>query len=213
MPALTIVMGILVVILIGLGIAWRQASRHDQIPCPTSLAWMVDNPLAGIVSGTQTTLDRIGIEPGMRLLDVGCGPGRLSIPAAGRVGPGGTVMAFDVQEGMIALLKNKAAQKGITNIETRLGDIAADQSLPADHFDRAWMVTVLGEVPDQAGALRTLLRVIRPGGTLTIVETVRDPHFQRRAGVETLCREAGFVPGRFWGPAWDYTWNFIKPGA
>jgi SAM-dependent methyltransferase len=212
MPVVYILIG-LVVVVIGVSLVWRRASRNDQIPCPTSFAWLVDSPLADLVSGTQTTLDRIGIEPGMRLLDVGCGPGRLSIPAAGRVGPDGMVTAFDVQPGMIALLEKKAAQKGIGNITTRLGDIAAERDLPPDHFDRAWLVTVLGEIPDREAALRTLLRAIRPGGTLTIVETIRDPHFQRRETVERLCREAGFVPGQVWGSGWDYTQNFSKPGA
>lgn len=212
MPALYILIGVFVVV-VGASLLWRQASRRDQIPCPTSFAWLVDSPLADIISGTQTTLDRIGIEPGMRLLDVGCGPGRLSIPAAGRAGPEGMVTAFDVQPGMIALLEKKAAQKGITNITPRLGDIASERDLPPDHFDRAWLVTVLGEIPDREAALRAVYRVIKPGGRLTIIETFRDPHFQRRETVLSLCREAGFVEGPFWGSGWDYTQNFEKPGV
>jgi len=46
------------------------------------------------------SLDRLGLSPGMRVIDVGCGPGRLTIPVARAVEPDGEALALDIQEGM-----------------------------------------------------------------------------------------------------------------
>ncbi|HVO44185.1 MAG TPA: methyltransferase domain-containing protein [Aggregatilineales bacterium] len=213
MPLLYATLG-LVTLLVAGSLWWRSASRHRQLPCPSFLAWLLlDNRLADIVGSTQTTLDRIGPEPGERLLDVGCGTGRLSRRAAQRVGPTGTVVAFDIQRGMLAGLEGRAARMGVTNIVTWLGDIASDQTLPSNSFDRAWLVTVLGELPDREAALGNLFRVIKPGGTLSITETMRDPHYQRRRTVLQLSSEAGFVATQYWGSPWEFTQNFMKPPA
>ncbi len=183
-----------------------------RLPCPSWAAWVLDNPLTEALAGTQTTLDRIGLRPGERGLDVGSGPGRLTIPAARRVGPSGAVVALDVQPGLLARLQRRAALAGVTAaISPRLGDIATDVGLPPDSFDRAWLVSVLGEIPDRRTALRNLYRVLKSGGTLSITEILGDPHYQRRAVVVRLCAKAGFEPTQRWGTALAYTQNFIKP--
>jgi len=53
----------------------RWASCHRQLLCPAWLARLLDNPWVDTISGTQTALDRIGVQPGERGLDVGSGPG------------------------------------------------------------------------------------------------------------------------------------------
>ena len=195
----------------GVALGWRWASRHRSLPCPTWAAWLLDNPFTETIAGTETTLDRIGLRPGQRGLDVGCGPGRLSIPAARRAGPEGAILAYDVQPGMLDLVRRRVAEARLTNVETRLGDIATDAGLGAASFDRAWLVTVLGEIPDRAAALRNLYRVLKPGGTLSITEIVGDPHYQRRSAVISLCQEAGFQPANYWGTALAFTQNVVKP--
>jgi ubiquinone/menaquinone biosynthesis C-methylase UbiE len=204
--------GLLVLLtgLIGAGLWWRWASRRRQLPCPSWLAWLLDNPLTEAVAGTRTTLDRIGLQPGEHVLDVGSGPGRLSIPAAQRVGPGGRVVALDVQPQMLARLQKRMAAEGVTNVVPRFVDIVSDQSLQADSFDRAWLVTVLGEIPDRRAALRNLHRVLKPDGTLSITEIFPDPHYQSRRSVLRLCREAGFEPTQYWGTSLAFTQNFAK---
>jgi ubiquinone/menaquinone biosynthesis C-methylase UbiE len=196
--------------LIGVGLWWRRAGRRRQLPCPYWLAWLLDNPLTEAVAGTQVTLDRIGLQPGEHGLDVGSGPGRLSIPAAQRVGPNGRVVALDVQPQMLARLRKRAAAAGVTNVAARLGDITGDSSLPTGSFDRAWLVTVLGEIPDRQAALRNVYRVLKPGGVLSITEIFPDPHYQSRTEVLRLGQEAGFEPTRYWGTPLAFTQNFVK---
>jgi ubiquinone/menaquinone biosynthesis C-methylase UbiE len=203
----------LIAALVGAGLWWRYAARRRQLPCPSWLAWLLENPFTDSVAGTQTTLDRIGLRPGERGLDVGSGPGRLSLPAARRVGPTGHIVALDIQPEMLARLRRRADQAGLTNLVAQQGDIADRNSLPSEDFDRAWLVTVLGEIPDQAAALRNLYRVLKPGGTLSITEIFPDPHYQSRTTVLRLGREAGFVPTQYWGTPLAFTQNFVKPSA
>jgi SAM-dependent methyltransferase len=110
-------------LLIGAAIGWRWASRQRQLPCPSWLAWLLDNPLTEAIAGSQTTLNRIGLQPGEYVLDVGSGPGRLAIPAARRVGPNGRVVAIDVQPDMLARPQERTTAAGVTNV--------SPQSLPS----------------------------------------------------------------------------------
>ncbi|MCL4294449.1 MAG: methyltransferase domain-containing protein [Anaerolineae bacterium] len=200
----------LIITLIIASLWWRWASRRQQLPCPAWLAWFLDNPVIEVIAGTQATLDRIGLRSGEYGLDVGCGPGRLSIPAARRVGPAGTVVALDIQPEMLAHLHRKIEQAGITNIVTHLSDITTDDNLLPNSFDRAWLVTVLGEIPDRLAALQNLYRILKPGGTLSITEILGDPHYQTRSTVLGLGKTAGFEPAQYWGTFLAFTQNFTK---
>jgi ubiquinone/menaquinone biosynthesis C-methylase UbiE len=102
------------------------------------------------------------------------------------------------------------ANTKITNITLELGDITTEQVLPVSSFDRAWLVTVLGEIPDRTAALANLFRVLKPGGTLSITEIFVDPHYQHRSLVIRLARMAGFEPTEYWGSWLAFTQNFIK---
>jgi SAM-dependent methyltransferase len=199
-----------IVILVTLSFWWRWASRRRQLPCPTWLAWFLDTPLLETITDTQATLDRIGLREGDSALDVGCGPGRLTIPAADRVGPTGIIVALDIQPEMLTRLQRQITQDGITNIIVQLGDISSDDSLPPNNFDCAWLVTVLGEIPDRLAALQNLYRVLKPGGTLSITEILGDPHYQTRRTVLRLGQEAGFEPTQHWKTLLTFTQNFTR---
>ena len=187
-----------------------KSTRHYRSPCPSQLAWLLDNPLTNLAAGPAATLDRIGLRSGEHGLDVGCGPGRLALPAAKRVGPSGTITAVDLQPAMLARLRRRMDAAGISNINPRLEDISGDPDLPPGHFDRAWLVTVLGEIPDRAAALSNIHRLLKPGGTLSITEIFPDPHYQRRKTVLDLAQTAGFEPAAHWGAWYTYTQNFIR---
>lgn len=83
-------------------IVWRLGSRGYSIPCPVWLRWMVelDNPFAK-TNRAAVIVGHLDLRPGMKVVDVGCGPGRLTIPLARRVGFGGEVVAMDIQAGML----------------------------------------------------------------------------------------------------------------
>ncbi|MEW6406956.1 MAG: hypothetical protein AB1649_34700, partial [Chloroflexota bacterium] len=63
--------------LVGVSLIWRWTSRKRSLPCPTWLANLLDSSWSDWLLGTQTTLDRIGLKPDQKVLEVGPGPGRL----------------------------------------------------------------------------------------------------------------------------------------
>jgi len=71
-----------------------------------------------------------------RVLDVGCGPGRVAIPIARKVGPDGEVLAVDIQAGMLRRAQEKARAAKLTNIRF-LEAAVGEGKFPRDRFDRA----------------------------------------------------------------------------
>jgi SAM-dependent methyltransferase len=190
---------------------WRRESKRRNLPTPFWLGWLFDNQVFERVAGTEANLDRIGVQPGERVLDVGSGPGRLAIPAARRVGSQGSVVALDLQQGMLDRLESRVQLTDLKNIELRLGDITKQGSLTDGEFDRAYLVTVMGEIPASQEALQILYQALKPGGVLSITEMLPDPHYQRRDVVLSQAWEAGFEPSEYWGWVGGYTQNFTKP--
>jgi ubiquinone/menaquinone biosynthesis C-methylase UbiE len=190
--------------------AWRWASRRWSLPCPSLFAWMFEGSLVDRLSGTQLTLDRLRLQPGQTILEVGPGPGRLLIPASFRILPGGRAIGIDVQHKRIERLKSRASAAGAANLTPLVGDAAA-LKLERDTVDLVYLCTVLGEVPDRARALAEAFRVLKPGGAISITEIKGDPHYQSRAKVDQLARAAGFEPVVVEGGFWMYTATFRKP--
>ncbi|MDX2136468.1 MAG: class I SAM-dependent methyltransferase [Chloroflexota bacterium] len=201
--------GIFILLVVGVSLWWRRASRRRSLPCPTWLASGLESPVMDRVLGTRTTLDRIDLQPGQRGLEVGPGPGRLLIPAAKRVSPGGEVIGLDIQPGMVERLKARAAQAGVANLTAVEGD-ATQPHFPPGHFDVIWMCTVLGEIPDREAALRQCSTALKPGGRLSITEIFPDPHYQSDATVRRLAEGAGFSFREVQGPWYFFTANFVK---
>src|SRR4030095_4781380 len=69
-------------------ILWRLASPGRSVPCPAAFSWFValDNPFTK-TNRAATIVERLEVRPGMAVLDLGCGPGRLTIPIAREGGP------------------------------------------------------------------------------------------------------------------------------
>jgi ubiquinone/menaquinone biosynthesis C-methylase UbiE len=199
-------------VLIGTGFLWRYAARRRSIPCPPWLGCLLENTYMKTVAGSAMLIERAGLEPGMKVLDAGCGPGRLTLPAARRVGPTGRVVAIDIQAKMLRQLSQRVQQQGLTNIEPIHGGIGAGL-LARDAFDRAFLVTVLGEIPDREAALADIYQALKAGGWLSVTEVLPDPHYQRKAVVRRLAQGAGFVEREALGNQLAYTINFEKPMA
>jgi len=85
-------------------VGWLWASRVWSLPCPSLVKWALESLFYKRITGTEKTLERIGFRPGLRFLEIGPGPGRLFMPAARRVLPGGEVVSIDIQPGMVARL-------------------------------------------------------------------------------------------------------------
>ena len=192
-------------------LGWRWASRVWSLPCPTLLAWALDSRLYERITGTEVTLRRMGLRPGQRVLEVGPGTGRLLIPAAQRVLPGGEAVGIDIQPGMVERLRERARRAQVSNLTAILGD-ATHPIVSEESFDLAFLATTLGEIPDRAAVLAQCFRALKPGGVLSITEMFPDPHYQPRPTVKRLAEQAGFRLQSLQGGWWLLTANFVKPG-
>lgn len=95
-------------------VGWRWASRAWSLPCPSPVGWALESPFYGRITRSERTLNRIGLKPGRRVLEIGPGPGRLLIPAAQQVLPGGKVVGIDIQPRMVDRLSERAKAAKIT---------------------------------------------------------------------------------------------------
>ena len=152
------------VLLVILAIVWRFASNRETLPCPACLSWMVemDNPLFRNDSA-RNILQHLDLQPGMKVLDFGCGPGRLTVPIAQRIGPEGLVTAFDIQEKMLDRNRAKAKAADLANIQYVQGG-AGEGKLGSNAYDRALLVTVLGEIPNKDAAMKEIFDALKHGG-------------------------------------------------
>lgn len=210
-----VIFGIVITILASMilfFVGWRWASRVWSLPCPSLLGWALESAFYERITGTEKTLERMGLRPGQRVLEIGPGPGRLLIRAAQRVLPGGEVVGIDIQPGMVERLKERAKTAKITNLMALLGD-ATQPLVPEGSFDLAYLVTTLGEIPDRAAVLMQCFRALKPGGVLSVTELFPDPHYQSRSNVKRLAEQAGFRLQSLQGGWWLFTANFVKPGA
>jgi ubiquinone/menaquinone biosynthesis C-methylase UbiE len=169
----------------------------------------LDNPFTK-TNRASFIIKHLNLQRGMHVIDAGCGPGRLSIPVAKEVGSNGRVVAMDIQPGMLDRVRTKAAACGINNIEFIHAGLG-ENTLPAEYFDRALLITVLGEIPDRAAALREIFNALKPGGLLSVTEIIFDPHFQRRGKVAELASAAGFLEKAFFGNNIAYILHLEKP--
>ncbi|HET7428071.1 MAG TPA: methyltransferase domain-containing protein [Gaiellales bacterium] len=105
------------------------------------------------------------LRPGEHVLDVGCGRGAVTFPAAEAVGVGGFVEAIDIAPGMVERLRVDAEQRGVGNVAIRVGDAEAP-GVEEGSFDAVLASLVLFFLPDLDAALRAYRSALRSGGRL-----------------------------------------------
>jgi ubiquinone/menaquinone biosynthesis C-methylase UbiE len=184
--------------------------RKQAFPCPSWLTFLLENPYMNSVSGSSILIDRIDLKEGMRVLDVGCGPGRLTIPFAKHVGSNGEIVVLDIQQKMLQKLQQRLKDNNLSNVRLLLGGAGQGKIQEENFFDRAILVTVLGEIPDKKSALEEIFNALKHGGILSITEVFPDPDFQRQNTVIRLANTAGFTLDKKYGNIFAFTMNFIK---
>jgi ubiquinone/menaquinone biosynthesis C-methylase UbiE len=175
--------------------------RANPSACPYGQRFWVEAPHPFI---TRARLcDALAPSPGESILEVGPGTGYYTLDVAEWISPGGTLHVFDLQQEMLDHTLRRSGERGIANVVPRRGDA---RSLPYEDasLDGAYLVAVLGEIPDQNAALAELRRVLKPDGRLVVGELFGDPHMVRLGALERSAASAGLRLERRVGPRFGY---------
>jgi len=159
----------------------------DRAPYPYAQKWLLDVPLPLLTPHRLTELLRPG--DGERMLEIGPGTGLQALHVAPRLGPDGELAVVDVQRQMLDHVTARAAERSIGNITPYRAD-ARELPFADGQFDAAYLVTVLGEIPDAPAALRELRRVLKPDGRLAVGEFA-DRHYVPLTTLARLANDAG----------------------
>jgi SAM-dependent methyltransferase len=166
---------------------------------------------------TERFLERSGIQPGMRVADIGCGIGVVTCWMAERVTPGGEAIGVDISPEQVRVAARRAERLGVANARFH---VAPAEATGLDHgtFDLVYCRFLLMHLPEPEAALREMAALLRVGGVLVVEDgdfegpycSPRSPDYDRcfelyRAGVRlsgadpliglrltTLVMQAGF---------------------
>lgn len=119
-----------------------------------------------------TVMDQAQITEGMAVADIGAGEGYYTVRLAGRVGPQGRVLASDIDEGALRRLGNRVERESLRNVSIVLGQ-PDDPRLPADSFDRIFLVHMYHEVSEPYAFLWRMRPSLREGGQIVVVDVDR----------------------------------------
>jgi ubiquinone/menaquinone biosynthesis C-methylase UbiE len=124
----------------------------------------------------KTMLAALHVKPGDTVCDLGCGNGFYTLKLAKLVGDKGHVIAVDIQREMLGLLKDRAAEEKITNIEPVLGT-TVDPKLPANAVDLVLLVDVYHEFSNPEEMLAAIHKSLKPHGRVALAEfRAEDPN-------------------------------------
>ena len=123
--------------------------------------------------------ETVGLKPGMVVADIGAGTGFFTTMFADAVGPTGKVVAVDITPEFIELIRSRAREKNLSNVQTVL--CAEDSvNLPPDSIDVAFVCDTYHHFEYPRSTLRSIYEALRPGGELIIVDFDRVPEKSRQ---------------------------------
>ena len=135
-----------------------------------------DNQLRRALDDPFQQLRAAGIKKGQNVLEVGCGPGFFTVPAAELVGPDGCVFAIDIHPMAIKAVERKLSRTSLNNVKLTLVS-AADTGLSTESIDLAFLFGVAHALPMDK-VIPEMHRVLKSGGILA-VETFSNRAWQK----------------------------------
>lgn len=165
-----------------------MGTNSNQHVCPVEFAGSLDNRLRRWLQNPKTLLSPY-INPGMRVLDMGCGPGFFTIEMAWLTGKEGQVVAADLQKGMLERIAKKINGTELSN-QITLHLCQQDSIGLPGKFDFIFAFYMVHEVSDHTSFFKELASLLKPGGKLLIIEPkfhVPEKSFTKTIGILTSC--------------------------
>ncbi len=175
--------------------------RKNPSACPYSQRFWVEAPHPLITRSRLRSVLRPF--PGERICEIGPGAGYYTPSLAAWVGDAGRIDIYDLEPRFLDHALGRVAKAGLRNVVATQGD-ATTLPYEDDSLDAVVLTAVLGEIPDQTGALSEIARVLRPGGRLVVGELLGDPHYVAPSALEARALAAGLVATERSGPAIGY---------
>jgi ubiquinone/menaquinone biosynthesis C-methylase UbiE len=150
--------------------------RHaDDLHASGLAFWMIslmhDNPLLPHLKNPYRLLETAGLKPGQKVVEVGCGPGFFTIPAAMIVGEKGRIYAIDVNRRAIKRVEEKMRKYGVDNIKLILGN-AANSELQDSSIDLAFIFGLRYIAGGLSNLVSEMHRILKAGGILSFEKTI-----------------------------------------
>jgi ubiquinone/menaquinone biosynthesis C-methylase UbiE len=188
----------------------RIIRHYYHFPIPSFLTKLIDNPIRRkLIQNPTTIANRMQLQAGMTVVEIGPGKGNYTKAIAKQILPNGKVIAIDIQESIIKVLKKTLEKEKILNIEPRI-DNAHNLSIPSESVDRIIAITCLPEIPNPIQVLIECKRILKTNGLVCLCELVFDPDYPRRATEKKWAQEAGLKLENEFGNFFSYQLNFIK---
>jgi len=127
----------------------------------------VHDTLYGLFLNPYKLLNAAGLKPGQKVLEVGCGPGFFTIPAAKIVGDKGKVYALDVNPVAVETVRRKIMENNLKNVKIMLAD-ASETGLPDESIDVAFLFGVIHALKDVDAVMREMHRILKVKGILSV---------------------------------------------
>jgi ubiquinone/menaquinone biosynthesis C-methylase UbiE len=180
-----------------------------KFPIPSFLVRMIDNPFRRKIQPPAKLVDRLEVQQGMHMLEVGPGSGTYTRAFSEAIGEGGFIAALDIELPVLVDLKRCLHEYELSNVFPLVGDVHHPPF--ADHtFDAIYMITVIGEIPRADEAVKSFYRIIEPGGMLMFSEVLLDPDFPLPRTLRSWAQSAGFDFHAYEGNLLSYTITFQR---
>ena len=158
--------------------ARQPEGPEHSAPLPTAVYALGSDPAEAarlrrqsdeLGSHSVALLDRVGVRPGQRAIDLGCGPRGIVELLCDRVGSDGRVVGLDRDPALVVLARAFVHERGLANVDIMEAD-ARRTGLPASSFDLVHARTLLINVPDPDSVVAEMARLARPGGWVIAME-------------------------------------------
>ena len=152
---------------------------------------------------------RSGTKEGSHVLDYGCGPGFVTIPAAEIVGSQGMIYALDIHPAAIKIIEKKIKKHKLTNVKTLLTENGI--KLPDESIDIAFLFNVIFMIKNQESVIDELHRILKKGGIISVVNNGLGSKFKNKQVtgdnlIKLVCKNGKFIlPEKI-----KNNYNFIK---